>query len=145
MSFLDGLAPITLWSFQKRITEYISYQICIKIHSKNFILSNLVSFYENMYDFFSFFDRPKRNILTQQTKKISQPQHIWRIFILQFFAQIFIKFVSKHISLHNRITDSYILTIVHYKNSGYCWVHWDIFLYCYYDFSTYIILSIFIN
>ena len=50
---------------------------------------------------FFIFDRPKRNILTQQTKKISQPQPIWRILILQFFAQIFIEFVSRQILLHN--------------------------------------------
>ena len=109
--------PITLRSIQKRITEYTSnlYQKSfIEFYIKfNFILWKYVWF-------FSFFDRPKRNISTQQTKKISQPQPIWRILILQFFAQIFIEFVSRQILLHNGTTDSFIQTIHHWLNSRYC-------------------------
>ena len=43
------------------------------------------------YMFFPFFDRPKRNISRQQTKKISQPQPILGIFknagILNFLVE----------------------------------------------------------
>ena len=43
----------------------------------------------------------------------------WGLFLMQFFAPIFIEFVSRHILLHNGTRYSPIQTIHHWKNSRY--------------------------
>ena len=45
----------------------------------------------------------------------------WGLFLMQFFAPIFIEFVSRHILLHNGTRYSPIQTIHHWKNSRY-WI-----------------------
>ena len=43
----------------------------------------------------------------------------WGLFLMQFFAPIFIEFVNRHVLLHNGTRYSPIQTIHHRKNSGY--------------------------